>query len=151
MMLNDRIDSPMQTSEIHCVRAEGLCHEAISKIFNDDYLGVELYRRQIVSWTSNVITYEDTADCVKVRYSIDKDLEQIVGRRQRIEPPPPGCGNLTKDLQLVMRDGFVAWREETERRRPTVVLLLAEAGVFCVALILGFRIWRRPTSAKAKN
>jgi hypothetical protein len=143
MMLNDRINSPMQTSEIRCVRVEGTCHEAIAKIFNDDYLSVELYRRQIVSWTSKVISYDDTAECVKVRYSIDRDLQQIVGRRQRIEPSPPGCEHFTKDLQLVMRDGFTAWREETERRRPIFALLLAEAIVLCVAVFFAFRIWRR--------
>jgi hypothetical protein len=141
-MLNDRIGDPIQSSEIHCVKATSLCHEAVARLVNGQYLAVELYNRNIESWTDRAITFEDNSPtCVRYRYTIDRILNQVAARRVRVEPTPPACDKVAANLQMSLVDGFAIWRQENDRNRPTILIFFAALGLLIIATYIGYRIW----------
>jgi len=141
-MPNEQIADPIQSSEIRCVKQEGNCYEAIAKLSSEGYLTAELYTRAIASWTDSNISFVDQATCVKYVYTIDRKSEQIVGRRMRMNPLPPGCEYITADVRLILVDGSSVWRRESERKRPVALTVLLESGVLVAAIFGLIRIWR---------
>lgn len=146
-MLNDRPADPIQSSEIRCYMAMGICIEAVAKLGKGKYLAAELYVRKINDWTQDRLSYTENALCVVIDYTIDRVTSQVTGNRMSIKPMPEGCSDMRQtDLSLVLTDGFEIWKQERARETPWTWIGFLEALLLVLGVYVVVRIWRSPRS-----
>jgi hypothetical protein len=135
---------PLNTSEIRCVKSDGLCYAAEARV-SDGYLtaGLELY--DIKKWDSTTLEFVTEAACVTYAYVINRSTEKLTGRRLKTATTDPTCQLivLEPDLKLSFVNGLDVVRNLHDQHAPTGFSIAAATAWVLFILVWIVRVVRR--------
>jgi peptidoglycan hydrolase-like protein with peptidoglycan-binding domain len=107
---------PVQTSQIQCNKARGVCIEATAEL-SSNVLIVDTIVHPIERWDQHEITTKPVESALCVRYSlrIGRREKTVTGLRLRTVDFA-GCEHLATELQLKLVDGHEVWSKLYEDR-----------------------------------